>query len=238
MAEFLGTLSIAEAMGNLFGKNIRVITAISSIALTAGAVAMQFKAASTVFGYFFGISSAYATIASGIVVIIYTARGGIKAVTFTDIIQFFTFGIFIPILALVIWGALHNPEAVFDTITQNPNFDYSEVFSYENPRFWSLVTLFFLFAYPSCLDPALFQRVSMARDTKQVKRSFLIAGLILTIIYFFMDWIAILLASKQGIATDSLVSYIIDNYTYTGFKGFILVGIVSMLISTADSYIN
>ena len=99
MAEFLGTLSIAEAMGNMFGKKVRIITAVCSIGLTAGAVAMHFKVASTVMGYFFGMSGNYATIISGIVVIIYSARGGIKAVTFTDLIQFFTFGTFFPILA-------------------------------------------------------------------------------------------------------------------------------------------
>nr|WP_253308614.1 sodium:solute symporter family protein [Rickettsia endosymbiont of Ceutorhynchus assimilis] len=239
MAEFLGTLSIAEAMGNLFGKNIRVITAICSIALTAGAVAMQFKVASTVLSYFFGINSIYATIISGMVVIIYSAGGGIKAVTFTDIIQFLTFGAFIPILALVIWGTLNNPEIVFDTITYNSAFDFKEVFSYSNPHFWSLITLFILFAQPICFDPAMFQRVSMAKNTKQIRKSFFISGIILIVIYLFMDWIAILLLSiKNDIAADSLLSYIIDNYTYPGFKGFVLIGIVAMLMSTADSYIN
>ena len=239
MSEFLGTLSIAEAMGNLFGKKVRIITAICSIGLSTGAVAMQFKVASTVMGYFFGMSGTYATIISGIVVIIYSARGGIKAVTFTDVIQFFTFGTFIPILALVIWGTIHNPDDVLNTLQNTPMFDYKVVFSYSNPKFWSLITLFILFALPACIDPAMFQRVSMARNTNQISRSFFIAGIILIIIYFFMDWIAILLLSiKKDIATDSIVSYIIDQYAYPGFKGFILVGIISMLMSTADSYIN
>lgn len=239
MAEFLGTLSIAEAMGNLFGKNVRIITAVCSIALTSGAVAMQFKVASTLLGYFFGINSAYATVISGLVVIIYSAGGGIKAVTFTDIIQFLTFGTFIPILALIIWGTLHNPEIVIDTIAYNKAFDYKLIFSFDNPQIWSLITLFILFAQPVCFDPAMFQRVSMSKNTLQAKKAFLISGLILIVIYFFMDWIAILLLSiKKDIPSDSLLSYIIDRYTYPGFKGFILIGIISMLMSTADSYIN
>ncbi|MFY9589234.1 sodium:solute symporter family transporter [Rickettsia endosymbiont of Halotydeus destructor] len=239
MAEFLGTLSIAEAMGNLFGHNIRIITAICSIATTAGIVAVQFKVASTILSYFFGINSVYATIISGMIVIIYSAGGGIKAVTFTDIIQFLTFGTFIPILALVIYGTLNNPEIVFDTIAYNSAFDFKEVFSYSNPHFWSLIILFPLFAYPVCFDPAMFQRVSMAKNTKQIRRSFFIAGLILITIYIFIDWTAILLLSiKNDIAADSLLSYVIDNYTYPGFKGFVLIGIVAMLMSTADSYIN
>ena len=54
-----------------------------------------------------------------------------------------------------------------------------------------------------------------------------------------MAWIAILLLStKKEIMADSIISYIIDQYSYPGFKGLILVGITSMLMSTADSYIN
>lgn len=239
MSEFLGTLSIAEAMGNMFGKKVRIITAICNIGLATGAVAMQFKVATTIMGYFFGMSGSLAAIISGIVVIIYSARGGIKAVTFTDLIQFFTFGTFIPILALIIWGTINSPEIVLNTLKYSPNFDFKEVFSYSNPRFWNLITLFILFALPACTDPAMFQRAAMARNVNQISRSFLIAGLILAIIYGLMGWIAILLLSiKKDIVPDSIVSYFIDHYAYPGFKGLTLVGIMSMLMSTADSYIN
>ena len=48
LGEFLGTLSIAEAMGSLFGTNVRVVTAISGIIAASGMVAVQFKVAGTV----------------------------------------------------------------------------------------------------------------------------------------------------------------------------------------------
>ena len=35
-----------------------------------------------------------------------------------------------------------------------------------------------------------------------------------------------------------LFTYIIDHYAYVGFKGFIASGIMAMVMSTADSYIN
>ncbi len=43
MAEFLGKLSIAEAMGELFGKKVRIITAISSFIGVCGVIAVQLK---------------------------------------------------------------------------------------------------------------------------------------------------------------------------------------------------
>ena len=51
LAEFLGSLSIAEAMGGLFGKNVRMLTAISGIIASSGMVAVQFKVAGTVFEF-------------------------------------------------------------------------------------------------------------------------------------------------------------------------------------------
>ena len=43
MKEFLGQVSVAEAMGNLYGTQIRIITALSGAISAAGFIAVQFK---------------------------------------------------------------------------------------------------------------------------------------------------------------------------------------------------
>jgi Na+/proline symporter len=43
MGEFLGCLSIAEAMGNLYGKKVRIISAIAGFAVTCGFMEAQLK---------------------------------------------------------------------------------------------------------------------------------------------------------------------------------------------------
>ena len=53
---------------------------------------MQFKAGAKALEFLFSIEPTYATIAVGAIVILYTSLGGIKAVTFTDLVQFVTFG--------------------------------------------------------------------------------------------------------------------------------------------------
>ena len=45
MREFLGKLSIADAMGYLYGDRVRVITAIASVIGTAGLIGVQLKLA-------------------------------------------------------------------------------------------------------------------------------------------------------------------------------------------------
>ncbi|KJV50957.1 sodium/pantothenate symporter domain protein [Orientia tsutsugamushi str. Gilliam] len=43
MQEFLGKLSVADVMGDLYGANVRIITAICSIIRASTRIAMQIK---------------------------------------------------------------------------------------------------------------------------------------------------------------------------------------------------
>jgi Na+/proline symporter len=238
MGEFLGNLSVADAMGKLYGEKVRLVTSLSSTFNCIGKVAAQFKVSATILQLFFGISSFAATLASCIIVIIYSTFGGIRAVTFTDIIQFFTFGTIIPIIALIIWGTFNDPYIVFETLSNNPKFDYHQLFDYNHPKFWGSLTLAIYFIIPS-LNPAIFQRIAMARDTQQVSRSFFIATSLRLCISIMFFWIGILLFSRNpNLEPNKLFNYIIDNYTYIGLKGCMAAGMMAMVMSTADSYIN
>lgn len=60
--EFENSLTVAEGLGNLYGRRIRVITAIASIASTIAVLSLQIKVFSTIFSYFFDVSAVYATV--------------------------------------------------------------------------------------------------------------------------------------------------------------------------------
>ena len=238
MKEFFGSLSVAESMGGLYGKNIRIITAISSIAQAIAMTALQIKVFSTIFGHFFGFSSTYATCISSFVVIFYSAWGGIRAVTFTDVIQFFTFGIFIPLFALFIWQAFGNPESISHSFQTNPLFDYHQLINYKDPRFFPNLVMLLWFLIPSLSSPT-FQRTLMAKNTKQISQSFNVAAIGYSFIILFICIIGLLvLAHDSTLDSNNIVMYIVDNYSFTGLKGITLIGIMAMVMSTADSWIN
>ena len=46
------------------------------------------------------------------------------------------------------------------------------------------------------------------------------------------------LDAKLLVEPYSILNYIIDNYSYSGLKGLIIIGIMAMVMSTADSYIS
>ncbi|MDR0774372.1 MAG: sodium:solute symporter family protein [Rickettsia sp.] len=237
MAEFLGNLSIAEAMGTLYGKKVQLITAIVRIFLCTGIVALQFKVSATMLQLFFNLSSFYAVLASAVIVILYSAFGGIKAVTFTDIIQFFTFGTIIPVITLMIWGTLHDPHKVFVTINENPLFDYRQLFNFNSKSISSFLLLLF-FLIPG-FQPVFFQRLAMAKNITQVRQSFITAGLICLVILVIIMWVGILLlADNPNLNPNNLLAHIIENYSYQGLRGLTAIGIIAIIMSTADSYIN
>ncbi|WP_316354422.1 sodium:solute symporter family protein [Candidatus Trichorickettsia mobilis] len=239
MGEFLGKVSIAEALGDLYGKRVRLIAAICGSVVASGFIALQFKVFATIFKSYLGISSDYAIYLAGFIVVSYSAFGGIRSIAFTDVIQFFTFGVLIPVLSIIIWHEYTNINGFdFEQAMNNPIFNPQEFLGFSNPKFWSLTFLFILFALPS-FDATLFQRVSIGRSTTQVTKAFTISSILLLLILSGMSWIGFLLFNVDPtLEPDNLVHYIINNYAHVGLKGFILVGLGAMCMSNADANLN
>ena len=237
MGEFLNNLSVAEAMGNLFNRLVRIITAISGILGGIGYIAIQFQVIAKMLNFLLGFEGPWVTVAAASIVILYSAFGGIRSVIITDLLQFIVFSIFIPILALVVWNHLKKPGQVAHTLVTNPVFNFKEMLGW-NPKFLSALGLVLYFAIPG-ITPAIFQRVTISKDLRQVKDSFTYAAASSLLMVASLAWIAILLLSDNpNLESGSLVNYIITTYAYPGLKGLIAIGITAMAMSTADSYLN
>lgn len=237
MKEFLNNVSVAEAMGDMYGKTVQVISAISGIAGGIGYIAIQFKVIGRILALFWETQDERLTIVAAAIVIIYSTMGGIRAVTFTDVVQFFTFGTFLPILAIIVWSNLQDPHQVVETLVHNPKFNLNEVMGW-NTSFISATALMLYYAIPG-MNPAGFQRIAMARNINQVRKAFTYSAFIALLLIIILAWVAILLlADNPTLEPGKLVNYLIDKYTYIGFKGLLVSGIVALAMSTADSEIN
>lgn len=238
MGEFLGKLSVAEAMGDLYGRDIRLICAVCGILGNIGGIAVQFKVFGNVFHHFLGIEGTVAVFIASTIVILYSTFGGIRAVTYTDVVQFLTFGFVVPLIGVIIWNNVYDLGFSFKEIMQSPNFDYTKVLDINNPRLWEMVPLFLYFAFPT-IDAMYFQRISMAQSVAQAKKAFLISAILFGCIDLMTAWIPSLIhVINTNLQPNEIISYLVDNYTYTGLKGLMIVGIAAMAMSTADSRIN
>ena len=151
-----------------------MITAMSGALSAIGWIAIQFQIIGRMLTLILGFQGPAATVVAAAIVIGYSAFGGVRAVTITDVFQFITFSIFIPILALIVWNNLKSPGQVVDTLTTNPIFSLRRVVGW-NPQFMSALCMMLFFTIPG-LAPSTFQRVVMARDIKQEKNSFTYAA--------------------------------------------------------------
>ncbi|NRB10780.1 MAG: hypothetical protein HRU35_04100 [Rickettsiaceae bacterium] len=238
MGEFLGKLSIAEAVDYLYGRHARLIIAIMGIISCSGVIAIQFRVSGVFMEILFGISSFYATLISAMVVIFYSTFGGIRAVTFTDIIQFCAFAVIIPIVTFAIWKNFNDTYTITTVLSGSKLYNYKEVFNYENPRFFKNLSIFLFFILPH-MNPTLFQRISMAQNINQAIKAFLIAAVICFIIEGLLCWLGVLLfTSESGLNKNNLIPFLLDSYSNPGFKGLVIAGVMAMIMSTSDSYIN
>ena len=143
---FLCKVFIASAMGELYGNKVRSITAIAGSIGSAGLIAMQFKVFGNVISYFIAIPPTTAIIVSGVIATIYSAFGGIRAVTFTDILQGFTFGVIIPLLGFTIWNHFYHMDYSIAWATKVSQFGLNILFDSSNSGFWSFIFLFIYFS--------------------------------------------------------------------------------------------
>ncbi|XWN34681.1 MAG: HD domain-containing protein [Roseivirga sp.] len=239
MAEFLNNVSVAEAMGTMYGKTVQVITAVSGILGKTGFVAIQFNVISKILSTLFDLDSTASTFVAASIVVMYSALGGVRAVTFTDILQFFTFGTILPILALTIWNKLHDPAQIVVSLGNNPVFDIKKVLGF-NPKLMQTLGLLVYLALPiGGGAPEIFQRIAMARDVQQVRQAFTYSAFILLLIFMLTAWMSVLLLTeKPGLASGQVVPYLISQHTHEGLKGLLAVCVMALSMSTADSCLN
>lgn len=238
LKEFLGTLSIADAMQQLYGKNVGVITAITGSIGSIGIIAIQLKVSGLLFEYAFNISEIYGIITAATIITLYSSISGIRSVTLSDVLQLFTFGTLVPTIAFFILGTINNTEVLVHTLQNQQIINYNEFFNFSSTKPLYYIFLFLFIAIPG-FNPAIFQKIVMAKDTNQIRNSFLIAGLICIAITFTIFVTNILiLQNKPYLAINDIFKHILFDYSFTGLKGLTLIGVMAMVMSTTNAYIN
>ena len=121
----------------------------------------------------------------------YSASGGIKSVTYTDLVQFFTFSFVIPVIGVIVWNEFTSQNISFSNSLDSSIFDYRSILSFANPNLWDMIFLSFYFALPA-IGAMDFQRISMARDIDQIKKALVISTILVVLISLSIVWIPFL----------------------------------------------
>lgn len=234
MEKILHFMTIGEIIGDMYGKWSRVITGFAGGMLSVGYVASQVKAISIIFTYFFGMDTVFGTIISSLIIVIYSSFGGIKSVTFTDVVQFATLVITIPLICNI---GLSEVGGFSELMRQIPS-EKLTIF----PTDGTFAKYFFyviILAIP-LFSPPIMQRMLLAKNIKQIQDSFLLSA-IFNIPFFATVCVIGLTAYVlfPDVADPNEVFLIFtNNLMPVGLKGLAVAGLLAVIMSSADSFMN
>ncbi|AWN81636.1 sodium:solute symporter family transporter [Candidatus Cardinium hertigii] len=241
MGPFMQHFSIAETLGNVYGSSLRIITALICILASITYIALQIKIMSMAIGTCINNMDIYYTkytiIGATSVLIFYAVCGGIRSVTFTDILQFVTFTSVIPFLAWFMF--VKTDKSIFDIIPIlqcQPKFHISSVFTWSSQPI-AMISLL-LTCFFSAVEPPIMQRVYMASSPAQAKKVFGYCTVFSFIICIFIVLIGIFtFVGSPQLRTERIWQHVMQQIPFA-FKGFIAISLLAMAMSTADSNLN
>lgn len=231
--KFREAISVGDIVGEMYGRRAQMITGIFGFLTSASLVAVQFKALSFIFHYFYNISPDIGVWISAIILITYSALGGIRAVTWTDMIQFFILVNAVPLVTSI---AVNKIGGIFELIKILPEHKF-DIFPEDKDTFYKYL-VYMIASVPLC-SPPMIQRMIMSRNARQSRNAYWVSALI-SIPFFLIIAIAGIASSILNPDMDgsNAFLYLIDNFMPSGLKGFAVAGIIAIIMSTADSFMN
>jgi len=196
-------------------------------------LAAQFVAMASLLKFIMDIGFLSAAIISCIIVIAYTAFAGLSGVIITDILQF--------IMIVVMIFLIFIPGIIADTSGFSRLSDLPSEFLNGTYYGWIFLIALPLFLSPSVLIRMdLWQRILAAKNEKVAKRVSIISGLGMLPFYIIFPLVG--MAMKITLETDiepKFVTYLfLERHSNDFILGFALVGLMSALMSSGDSFLN
>ncbi len=234
-----------QVFDHYYSANVAFVAAIISAIGYAGFTSSQMLAgAKLASGTFANLDLQMALYIMGIVAIIYTVMGGLKAVIYTDTIQWalLMFGLIfvgVPFAYIEIGGL----EAIRTTV--DPAMLTLTNISWQNIVYWSVTIIPIWF-----VGMTLYQRIYACRDEKTAKKAWYLAGLFEWPVMAFLGVLLGLfarVAADQGMfdylgaadisATDpeTGLPMLLRTVLPVGFLGIMMAAYFSAILSTADS---
>ena len=196
-------------------------------------VAAQFVAMASLLKYSFEIGYNLAAAISAIIVILYTAIAGLSGVIITDMIQFAA------ILLMIILIFVPGIWADTEHLTRLSELDDTMIYGTKYGIIF-LVALPLFFSWSVLVRMDIWQRILAAKNARVARNVTLwsAAGMIPFYFIFPLTGISILLVMGDGVDPKDVAHFFIDRHSKGFLFGFAIVGMLSALMSSGDSFLN
>ncbi|MGI2261748.1 sodium:solute symporter family protein [Candidatus Cardinium hertigii] len=238
MGPFMHHLSMAETIGSIYGKYPRVMAALvgicSCIAIVTGQILVISVAVKICLG---SMDPCVITILSTCLLIFYSTYGSIRAVTYTDVLQFITFSIIIPLICWCMFVQVGKPISEIVVMLQSQTkFQFSNLFQL-NTRLLSMLLLS-LACLLSHMQPSIMQRAYMSSGPIQAQKAFSYATPFSWFIISLISLIGVFVfAGTPNLSKAAVWEYVVYHIPPI-FKGLFAIGLFAIVMSTADAFLN
>jgi SSS family solute:Na+ symporter len=242
MARKENFLSFPQFLGKVFSKEVAlvagIISAIGYLGFTSSQILAGAKLASATFD---NISINEALFAMGAIAVAYTVLGGLKAVIYTDTIQWIVLMAGLILVALPV--SIHHLGGLQE-LRQSLSPEFLKL---NNVSWQQIVNWMFTIIPIWFIGMTLYQRIYAAKDTKTAQRGWFIAGLFE---YPVMAFIGVILGmfSREALNIGIIEGYdistidpeiglplLLRTILPVGLLGIVLAAYFSAIMSTADS---
>jgi Na+/proline symporter len=228
-------LTMGDVMRTLYGRPTQVIAGVFGCIIAICCAGSEVVMLGVVSESLLGIDARLGIIIGGLLLTLYVVHGGIKSVTTTDVLQFLVLLVLLPVLVATALEHAGGIKAVFTHIpTAQRALGSHPKFSYYSGLF-----LFIAVFNVEVIDPALIQRMLMAKNAQQLRQMFLtLAGLFTVLFLLFMTLSTTGHQLYPTLSAAELIPHMIKELLPVGLRGLMMAGIIAVVMASADSYLH
>ena len=235
MAPFNKSLTLGDVMGTLYGENIKIITGILGFLTTICIAGMELIVLGLLCESLLGLDYRWGVGLGGLILAVYSAHGGIKAVTATDVFQFLVLLIVLPIIT--VW-ALDHAGGIRAVLDQVPVMKM-QIVTHPQALYYLVMLILLDILQVGMVDPANIQRLLMARSQRQLRNQFFVLSIISPAVQLTSMLLAltgiVLYPTLEG---AQVVPQIIKDLLPVGIKGLAMAGLFAVSMGNIDSYLH
>lgn len=234
MGRFNDCHSIGDIMLKQYGTKVKVVTGFLSLLICGGILGAQVGALAAIFDTTLPINATLGVVIAFAILLVYSSLGGMRAVVFTDTLQFCILAVGIPLtffIGLYHIGGWHKITAVVPP--HYIDFLYS-------PGSWGVFALLFVtFIFGETLVPPYVQRLFMAKDVKSTFKGTLASGLVSIPIFLLCGGIGLIAYTyNQHMDPNNAFTSVVSHLLPVGVRGLVIAALLSIILSSAAGFLN
>ncbi len=241
LVHFEGSLTIGDLMEQMYGRTARIVTGIVSCMVCLLMITPQLQAISGVINCFLKVPAAYTIIGLGLLVILYSASGGMRSVSYTDVLQVMAILLTASWVVHTVFQKLGGIQAVVAQLPDEKMKFISHpklMYKLKSAAFWRFIPVFML-------TPPVMQRMLVVQNKRQVRDMWYVSAFLYSLIATMLICIglgAIVGDAEFKLHGDShellprLMKNLFENQTWT--LQLLSLGLIAVALSTMDSYLH